>query len=315
MGQFTSFDTRKFGQVGVFLGGRSHERPISLKSGKAVYEALKKAGLDAVMIDTANGFRSKIRRKPIDFAFLALHGTGGEDGTIQKVLKRNQIPYVGSDPRASALAFDKSQAKRLFVHFKIPTPPSDVLTRRNWRQKLEKWTPPYVIKPVSEGSSIGVFFVDRKEGKDKKIQASLKQYPRLLIEKKIEGREFTVGILGDKALPVIELKPKRKFYDYKAKYTKGLTEYLVPAPISQDLTSRLQSIALKAHRALGLRDLSRVDFKVDLSNHPFVLEVNSIPGFTETSLLPKAARQIGLDFTQLCLKLLNMAYVRNKIKD
>ncbi len=315
MGQSANFSVKKFGRVGVFLGGKSCERPISLRSGKAVYQALKSAGLDVVMIDTANGFHSKIRRGSIDLAFLALHGNGGEDGTIQKILNRNQIPYAGSGPQASALAFDKSRAKRLFKRFQIPTPLYDVLTRKNWKQKLRKWNPPYVVKPVSEGSSIGVFFVDRKDRGDEKIQSSLKRYPRLLIEEKIEGREFTVGILGEKALPVIELKPTCKFYDYKAKYTKGLTKYLVPAPVSRDLTYRLQLIALRAHQALGLRDLSRVDFKVDSNNHPFVLEVNSIPGFTETSLLPKAASEAGLDFTQLCLMLLNMAYMRNKTKD
>jgi len=297
------------------LGGRSHERPISLRSGKAVYQALKSAGLDVVMIDTANGFRSKLKREPIDLAFLALHGVGGEDGAIQKILNRSRIPYVGSNPKSSALAFDKAQAKRLFLRFGIPTPHYDVLTRKNWKQTLKQWNPPYVIKPVNEGSSIGVFFVQRKGSESRKIQSSFKRYPRLLIEKEINGREFTVGILGNRALPVIELKPKRKFYDYKAKYTKGLTEYLIPAPISKDLSSKLRAIALKAHRALGLRDLSRVDFKVDVSENPFVLEVNSIPGFTGTSLLPKAAKQVGLDFTELCLSLLGMAHSRSKLKD
>ena len=301
-----------FGKIGVFLGGRSRERVISLRSGKAVYQALKNAGLDVVMIDTANGFRSRSNRRTIDLAFLALHGAGGEDGTVQKILNRARIPYVGSDPRASALAFDKARAKNLFRRAQIPTPPYEVVTRKNWRQKIQKWKAPFVVKPVCEGSSIGVFFVEKEKnaGTAKKILSSLKQYPRLLIEKKIEGREFTVGILGDSALPVIELRPKRKFYDYRAKYTKGLTEYLVPAPISEALAQRLQSIAVRAHQLLGLRDLSRVDFKVDASERPFVLEVNSIPGFTETSLLPKAAREMGFDFTRLCLHLLEMVHKR-----
>ncbi len=314
MDQPKNCNSNKFGRVGVFLGGRSHERPISLKSGKAVFQALKNAGLDVVMIDTANGFHSKLKRKPIDLAFLALHGVGGEDGAIQKVLNRNRIPYVGSDPKSSASAFDKAQAKRLFLRLGIPTPQYDVLTRKNWKQKLKQWDPPYVIKPVNEGSSIGIFFVDRKGAEGRKVQSSLKRYSRLLIERKIDGREFTIGILGKKALPVIELKPKRKFYDYKAKYTKGMTEYLIPAPISQSLTAKLKAIALKAHQTLGLRDLSRVDFKVDSSGNPFVLEINSIPGFTETSLLPKAAKEVGLDFTGLCLNLLEMAYCRSKFK-
>ncbi|MBI4358682.1 MAG: D-alanine--D-alanine ligase [Candidatus Omnitrophica bacterium] len=311
-----NYDHRSFGKIGVFLGGRSHERPVSLRSGQAVYQALKNAGLDVVKIDTANGFRATLKRNPLDFAFLALHGAGGEDGTVQRILNRKRIPYVGSGVRASALAFDKGRAKRLFQRFNIPTPPFDVMTRTNWKKVIGKWRPPYVIKPVNEGSSIGIFFVETKGGAGKRIQSSFKTYPRLLIEKKIGGREFTVGILGRKALPVIELRPKRKFYDYKAKYTKGLTEYLIPAPIPKKLAMRLQFLARKVHKILGLRDLSRVDFKMDDEGKPLVLEANSIPGFTDTSLLPKAAQEAGLDFTHLCLSLLERALVRSqRLKD
>ena len=301
-----------FGRVGVFLGGKPRERVISLKSGMAVYQALKNAGLDVILIDTANGFHSKIKHGFIDLAFLALHGRGGEDGTVQRFLARRRIPYAGSNAKASALAFDKIRAKKLFLKHGIPTPDFDVLTQKNWKTKIRKWDPPYVIKPSSEGSSIGVFFVEHGQIKAKQIQASLKYYPRLLVEKMIKGREFTAGILGEKPLPVIELKPKRKFYDYKAKYTKGLTDYLIPAPVSSELAYQLQTIALKVHKILGLRDLSRIDFKVDSFNQPYVLEANSIPGFTETSLLPKAAREIGIDFTKLCLKLLKMAQKRQR---
>ncbi|OGW87126.1 MAG: hypothetical protein A3A81_06970 [Omnitrophica bacterium RIFCSPLOWO2_01_FULL_45_10b] len=303
-----------FGRVGVFLGGKSHERAISLRSGMAVYQALKTAGVDAVTIDTANGFRSKLKRDPVDLVFLALHGIGGEDGTIQKILNRFKIPYVGSGPQASSLAFDKVKAKQIFHRNGIPTPRYAVITTKNWKRILKNWQTPYVIKPVQEGSSIGIFFVEKKQNPAKKVEAALKKYDRLLVEEKIDGREFTVGILGSEALPVIELRPKRKFYDYQAKYTKGMTEYLVPAPIPEKLTKSLQIMALKAHRALGLRDLSRVDFRTDARNHPFVLEVNSIPGFTETSLLPKAAAEIGLDFSGLCLKLLSMAQNGSKEK-
>ena len=302
-----------FGRIGVFLGGRSRERAISLKSGRAVCQALRQAGLDVIAIDTANGFRSQLRQEPIDLAFLALHGKGGEDGSIQRFLERSRIHYVGSSPTASALAFDKARAKEAFRRSGIPTPPYDVLTRRDWIKKLEHWRPPYVVKPVCEGSSIGIFFVesgkDEQEGR-KKIVERCGRYPQLIVEQKIEGREFTVGILGDRALPVIELRPKRSFYDYQAKYTKGLTDYLIPAPISVRFGNRLQSLAIKAHRLLSLRDLSRTDFKVDGRGNPFVLEVNSIPGFTETSLLPKAAKEAGLDFTKLCLNLVELAHRR-----
>ncbi|MBI4367768.1 MAG: D-alanine--D-alanine ligase [Candidatus Omnitrophica bacterium] len=308
-------DPKSFGKVGVFLGGRSRERRISLRSGRAVYQALKAAGVDVVRIDTANGFRRCFTRRPLDLAFIALHGAGGEDGVIQKFFARKKIPYVGSDSRASALAFNKGSAKRLFRRSKILTAPCDILTRQNWKRVIGKWTPPYVIKPLQEGSSFGIFFIEGRESPAKRIVAALKQYPRLLIEKKIEGREFTVGILGNRALPVIELRPKRRFYDFKAKYTKGFTDYLVPAPISRALAHRLQAVALRAHRRLGMRDLSRVDFKVDPAGRPYVLEINSIPGFTEMSLLPKAARQAGVGFTELCLTLLRMARQRANKKN
>ncbi len=311
MRQISEDEKSNFGKVGVFLGGKSRERSISIRSGRAVYQALKQAGVDAVMIDTANGFRAQLNQRPIDLAFIALHGKGGEDGTIQRWLKRNQIPFIGSEARASASAFDKIKAKRLFLRAGILTPRYQVITRKNWRKAVAKWKPPYVVKPIEEGSSIGIFFVERlSRDVMKKINLGLNYYGELFLEEKIEGREFTVGILGERALPVVELKPKRAFYDYKAKYTKGLTDYLIPAPIPKRLHKQLQSIAVRAHRALGLRDFSRVDFKTDSKHRPYVLEVNSIPGFTDTSLLPKAARLAGYEFQDLCLALLQMARER-----
>lgn len=314
MGQAQTLKKMDFGKIGVLLGGSSRERAISLRSGRAVYEALKQAGLHVVLIDTANGSLSGLKRAAIDLAFVALHGVGGEDGTIQKILNSKRIPYVGSGPKASALAFDKARAKEMFLRVGIPTPSFEVLTLRDWRKKLQKWNLPYVIKPVCEGSSIGVFFAEKSRAIGIRIRSLFRRYQRLLVEEKIGGREFTVGILGTTPLPVIELKPKRPFYDYKAKYTKGLTEYLIPAPISQAFTTELQSMAVRAHEALGLRDMSRVDFKVDPSGQPFVLEVNSIPGFSETSLLPKAAQCAGFDFTQLCLRLLELARERERVQ-
>lgn len=320
----TGFDA--VGRIGIFLGGKSRERAISLRSGEAVYQALLKTGLSVEKIDPAaaewrrassklrraSNILKRLRHRPIDLAFIALHGAGGEDGSIQKVLERFRIPYVGSNPKASRAAFDKTKAKRLFRRFGIPTPDYQVITRKNWRQAIKRWRPPYVIKPACEGSSIGVSFVDQKPEAKAKIRSALRRYPVLLIERKITGREFTVGILAKRALPVIELKPKRKFYDFKAKYTKGLTEYLVPAPISKSLSRRLQHIALDVHRLLGLRDLSRVDMMMDASQEPYVLEVNSIPGFTETSLLPKAARSVGIEFDELCLQLVRFAASRQR---
>lgn len=307
-----SIKSKKFGRIGVFLGGTSKERPISLKSGTAVYEALIQAGQDAVLIDTANGFRSELKQKTIDIAFLALHGAGGEDGSIQKILDRFHIPYTGSGPEASGRAFNKGVTKRILKRAHILTPDYEMIDQKNWRRALNRWQPPYVVKPLQEGSSIGIFFVDRKNSNLDKIKSGLGQYGRMMLERKIEGREFTVGILGSRALPVIELRPKRQFYDFKAKYTKGLTEYLVPAPISGHVTKQLQKAALKTHEALGLQGFSRVDFKMDHEGRSYVLEANSIPGFTETSLLPKAARCVGLKFQDLCLYLLEQALSKQK---
>ena len=302
-----SVKRKNFGRIGVFLGGNSKERAISLKSGQAVYRALIEAGEDAVLIDTANGFHSKLKDKSIDVAFLALHGAGGEDGTIQKILNRYRIPYTGAGPKGSQWAFDKQLTKQRLKACHIPTPDYEVIDKRNWRKVISRWAPPYVVKPLDEGSSIGIFFVERKNSGLRKIKSAIAKYKRLMVERKIEGREFTVGILGDQALPVIELKPKRRFYDFKAKYTKGLTEYLAPAPIADHIKRKLQALALKTHTALGLSDLSRVDFKMDSDQLPYVLEANSIPGFTETSLLPKAAQCVGLNFQDLCLYLVDQA--------
>jgi D-alanine-D-alanine ligase len=248
--------------------------------------------------------------KRIDAAFIALHGHGGEDGTIQKLLEQRKIPYVGSSPKASRRTFDKRLSKKIFTRFRIPTPPFKVIKNAKDLNGLRRFPLPWVVKPVRDGSSVGVFFVEDFAKSAEKIKRALHEHAELLIEKKIEGREFTVGILEDQALPVIEVVPSRDFYDFKAKYTPGMTEYKVPAPISERLTLKLQQIALKAHRLLGLRDFSRVDFMVDSEERPYVLEANSIPGLTELSLLPKAAEAAGISFDEMCYRLISLSYKR-----
>ena len=296
-------------KVGVLLGGDSSERTISLRSGRAVLKGLRTGGFRTLSIDPSHraGLRQAFQR--IDLAFIALHGKGGEDGTIQERLEEAGIPYIGSDPRGSRLAFNKAQAKRAFTRARIPTPPWKLVTRKNW-QGLQSFPTPFFIKPVADGSSIGVFLVEDFRRAAENLMQALKQYSMLIAEKRIAGREFTVGILGDRALPVVELRPKSDFYDYHAKYTAGMTEYLVPAPIPEAWRRRFQSVALKVHRVLGLRDLSRVDLMADGKGRPYVLEANTIPGFTELSLLPKAARQAGISFDDLCLRLVRMAWRR-----
>ena len=297
-------------RVGVFAGGASSERSVSLRSGRAVLEALSRSGASVISIDPRNPRKVRQSLSKINLAFLALHGKGGEDGTIQAELDQAGIPYVGSDAQGSRLAFNKVEAKKLFERSGIPTPEWRTVDKRTWRE-LENFPTPFFMKPVANGSSIGVFLVEDFAPAAEKIMQGLNRYGTLLVERKIEGREFTVGILGKRALPVIELKPKRKFYDYRAKYTPGMTEYLVPAPIPLAWKRRFQEVAVRVHEVLGLRDFSRVDLVADSEGQPFVLEANTIPGFTELSLLPKAAREAGISFEELCLKLVEMAWRRN----
>lgn len=300
-------------RVGVFLGGDSSERRISLRSGRAVAEALSRSGLSVIRIDPSDSKRTQTLLSKIDLAFLALHGKGGEDGALQNRLEALEIPYVGSGPKGSHLAFNKVEAKRRFERCKIPTPRWRTFNRRNWKG-LERFSAPFFVKPIADGSSIGVFLVEDLNQSAEKIIHELKKYRELLAEEKIEGREFTVGILGNHALPVVELKPRADFYDYHSKYTPGMTEYLIPAPIPELWRKRFQKTALEVHRVLGLRDFSRIDLMADSSGNPYVLEANTIPGFTELSLLPKAAKAAGISFEKLCLRLVRMAWKRRNGK-
>ncbi|MBI3317201.1 MAG: D-alanine--D-alanine ligase [Candidatus Omnitrophica bacterium] len=297
-------------KVGVLFGGSSSERKISRRSGRAVMRALQATGFCTLALDPARPAKMRRDLKKIDLAFIALHGRGGEDGTIQRFLDRKRIPYVGSNARASLLAFDKVRAKKRLLKHRIPTPSYLFIRRAGDWHKLSGFPEPFFIKPNREGSSIGAFPVENFTKSVEKIRRALRRYKVLLAEEKIEGREFTVGVLKNRALPVIELVPKRTFYDYRAKYTKGMTEYRVPAPILPQFAARLKRLALSVHRVLGLRDFSRVDFMTDKKGRPFVLEANTIPGFTALSLLPKAARAGGISFENLCYQLIEAAWKR-----
>lgn len=298
-------------KIAVLCGGTSSERKISLRSGKAIAKALKKAGLNVFSVDPArDGWFEELAKKA-ELVFIALHGAGGEDGTLQKKLDQAGIIYVGSNAPSSKLAFDKYLSKKVFFRKRISSADFRLVQLSDWKKKIKGLETPLVFKPLCDGSSIGVVMVDDLLKDEKKIEQALKKYKQMLVEKKIIGREFTIGILGEKALPVIELAPKRKFYDFKAKYTKGMTNYLVPAPIAKKFSKKLQALALDVHKALGLRDFSRIDVMTDEKEQPYVLEANSIPGFTELSLLPKAAKLDGYSFEQLCTELLFLAYTRN----
>ncbi|MFA4842592.1 MAG: D-alanine--D-alanine ligase [Candidatus Omnitrophota bacterium] len=304
----------KFGKIGVLMGGPSSEREISLKSGKAVYQALSNANLDVVAMDIqTDDIKDNIARlksKKIDCAFIALHGRFGEDGTIQAILEDLNIAYTGSGVEASRLAMDKAASRKVFQAHGLHVPKCEVVTRCI----CVPIPLPLVVKPAAHGSSIGLSIIERQEDLDKAINLALSFDERAIIEEYIFGREVTVGILADEPLPVIEIIPKKRFFDYEAKYQAGLTVYQVPAKLPGAVSDALKETASLAHKALGCCGCSRVDMILNSENIPVVLELNSIPGLTGTSLLPKAAKTLGIDFLSLCLKLLELAYEKAQSK-
>ncbi len=305
-----------FGRIGVLMGGPSSEREISLKSGKAVYEALNGSGFDVIAIDIkTDDIKENIRlikSSRISCAFLALHGHFGEDGKIQGILDILNIPYTGSGALASRLAMDKISARQIFSLHGINVPRYKTIDRCSYSRISwnigNKLSFPVVVKPSAHGSSIGLSIVNRIEDLDRAIGLAFGFDEKVLIEEYVPGREMTVGVLDDRALPVVEIVPKNKVFDYEAKYKAGMTDYIVPAQLESEVISSVQDTALLAHRLLGCSGCSRVDVILDSNNTPFVLEVNTIPGFTETSLLPKAAKAEGLEFSELCLKLIKLAH-------
>jgi D-alanine-D-alanine ligase len=307
---------RKIGRIGVLMGGPSEEREISLKSGKAVYESLKNAGFEVVPIDIKsqdlNENIEKIKSYNIEVAFIALHGRFGEDGTVQKILEDLNIPYTGSGVLASRLALNKVLSRQRFLAFGLNVPDYIVLEKKNFVKDvspLDRLKFPRVVKPACQGSSIGLSIVDDKDSLIKAIDLAFTFDEKIIIEEYIKGREVTVGIIDETPLPVIEIIPQKRFFDYEAKYTPGLTQYIVPAKIEEKIASQIKNSALVAHKSLGCFGFSRVDM-ILRDNKVYVLEVNTIPGLTETSLLPKAAKAVGIDFLELCLKLIDSAYHR-----
>ncbi len=306
----------QFGRIGVLMGGPSSERDVSLKSGKAVYENLKQEGFNVIPIDITTDNVSEnvnlIKSKNIDCAFIALHGRFGEDGQMQELLEGLKIAYTGSGVMASELAMDKVASRSIFKENGLNVPGYKILERATYdlNAGLDGFKLPLVIKPAAHGSSIGLSIIDKENDLQKAIDLAFGFDQRIIIEEYIPGREITVGVLDERALPVIEIVPKNRFFDFEAKYRSGMTEYIVPAQIEAGIAEESQRIALSAHRLLGCFGCSRVDMILDKNNVPFVLEVNTIPGLTSTSLLPKAAKVTGIDFTQLCVKLLQLAYAK-----
>ena len=292
---------RKYKKVAVLKGGISSEREISLRSGTAIAQGLRDAGYDVVEIDiVAETFTLPAE---IEAVFVALHGTFGEDGEIQKILTERRMPFTGSDAESCRVAFDKVLTRQRLAEQGIPIPGGEVLIDSTARTLPF----PLVVKPPREGSSVGCHLVFEESQWDEAFADAVRHSGEALVEQYIPGKELTVSIVDDQVLPVVEIKTTSEWYDFDAKYVTGETQYIVPAELPSATTAELQSIALETFRALDAKGFARVDFRLTPEGKPYVLELNSIPGFTATSLLPKAAQAAGIKFPELCARIMELA--------
>lgn len=296
-------------KITVMLGGPSAEREVSLRSGAGVVKALRSLGHEVHEVDPS---QEKWELVPgTEAVFLALHGTYGEDGTIQRRLEALGVPYTGCDPEASRIGFDKYLTKQRCVAAGVPTARFMLLDSpaASWPMG---WNPPVVLKPARQGSSVGLQFVERVSDWAKALAEAMRFDSRVLLEERVFGRECTVGILDEKPLPIVEVRPKTGVYDYQTKYGEGTTEYFCPARFDEATTSRIQAAGLAAFKAIGGRDYSRVDVILRPEGEPIVLEVNTLPGMTDSSLLPKAAAAAGIGYAELCQRMVDLALRRAK---
>ena len=297
-------------KIAVLMGGPGSEREVSLASGKAVHKALLGLGLDAVVVDVTG--TSVDLPAGTDLAFNLIHGTFGEDGKLQRILEDMGVPYTGAGVASSRRAFDKNLAKQAFIAAGVPTPRAEIVDV-SAGPRLPSFSAPFVVKPPREGSSVGVHIVKDSAMGEAAMADAARYGNDILVEEFIEGRELTVAILGDKALPVVHIIPPEGVYDMATKYpwlsgkATG-SQYICPADLGEAATRVVQDAALAAHRALGIEIYSRVDVLLDAAGRPFVLEANTIPGMTETSLLPMAAAAGGIDFPTLCMMIAEKSY-------
>lgn len=296
---------KDLGRVAVLMGGNSGEREVSLVTGNAILAALQRQGVDAYGIDVHDGISEQLRTDRPDRAFIALHGPGGEDGVIQGLLQWLNIPYTGSNVGSSALTMNKVFTKYAWECNGIPTPPMVVVDHNpDYLAAAKRIGLPLCVKPSNEGSSLGVTRVEDWSELEAAITLAKQYHEFVMIEPWIEGRELTVGIIGNYALPIIEIRPKLGMYDYHSKYTKGCTEYLCPAPISDALSSEIRAMCLRAFQLTGCVGWGRLDLILDNQDRFWILELNTIPGMTETSLVPKAAKAEGVEFDQLVYEII-----------
>lgn len=286
------------------MGGTSSEREISLKTGQSIYKVLREEGYKAITIDVGKNVVNDLKKHKIAVAFIALHGPLGEDGSIQGLLEVLGIPYTSSGVLASALAMDKVKAKEVFLAHQIPTPAWQV-AQKGQKTRVQKF--PAVVKPVRQGSAVGVTIVENQSQLPGALRRSFRYEDTAIIEQYIQGKELTVGVLNDQPLPVIRIIPQNKFYDFESKYAPGGSRHLIPAGLSSSVEKKARFLGVAAHQSLGCRGATRVDMILDSHNRFFVLEVNTIPGMTETSLLPDAAKASGYSFNKLVLEILKDA--------
>jgi D-alanine--D-alanine ligase len=295
-------------KIGVLYGGTSSERNISLKSGKAVFNALKRLKFKAVAIDVDKNVAEKIKKEKIDFAFIALHGPVGEDGTIQGMLEVMGVPYTGCGVFASSASMDKAVSKKMFKNAGILTPDWFILKKFEIIPEIKKY--PVVVKPLNQGSAIGVSIVKKHSEFAPAVKKAFSYGEEVLVEQFVKGKEITAGVLDGEALPVVEIVPKGKFYDYKSKYSKGCSKHIIPARISKNSYVQAQYNAEKVYGEFKCRAVCRVDMIVDGGGKVWVLENNTVPGMTETSLLPDEAKAAGIDFDVLVLKIIESSLNR-----
>ena len=301
-------------RIAVLMGGPGSERDVSLATGRGVAKALRSLGADVTEVDVRDENFSL--PKDVDLAFISLHGTFGEDGRVQRILEARGIPYTGEGVAGSETAIDKIRSKEKFREHGVATPEWEVIPARA-RPTI---SPPIVVKPPREGSTVGIVIVKDEGALEPALRDAAKFDRELLIEKFVPGRELTIGILGDQALPILEIIPKGGFYDFKNKYpflnpqAGGGAEHVCPAAIDSELARQIQELALRGFRALGLEVYARIDVMLSTDDKPFVLEANTIPGMTEASLLPEAAAAAGISYPDLCLRIIELSRARMEKK-
>jgi D-alanine-D-alanine ligase len=296
-------------KIGVLMGGDSSEREVSLKSGKAIVNACKKLKHEVAEFDPKEGFDSlSLEIKNVDLVFNALHGGDGENGVISSKLDSLGVKYTGSDELASAICINKDKSKKIVKKENYSTPDWIMIKKDDEIPDVNNFSFPLVVKPNSEGSTIGLAIIQEESKLIEAIQLARTYGENVLVESFIDGREITVGIIAGESYPIVEVFPSHELYDYECKYTKGMTHYICPAKMDMKLSQKIKKIALDIHELLKCRHYSRVDFRLDRYNKPWFLELNTHPGMTETSLLPKSAAAVGIDFNSLINKIIKQAF-------